>query len=120
MQRLQSSRSYDLCVCRMVCASVIELISFAPPHTQWPVQRASDSPTIKVRGLLRHNRSLNSTAHSKGQYLHAITLQLVVPDLGAADGASRLLRRGAHLVRVRVRIKIRVGARGLGLGLGLG
>ena len=52
-----------------------------------------------------------STAHSKSQYLHAITLQLVVPDLGAADGASRLLRRGAHLVRVRVRVRVRVKVR---------
>ena len=37
-----------------------------------------------------------------------------MPDLGAADGASRLLRRGAHLVitvRVRARDRVRVGAR---------
>ena len=36
-------------------------------------------------------------------YTDVYTLQLVVPDLGAADGASGLLRRGAHLARVRVR-----------------
>ena len=40
-----------------------------------------------------------------------------MPDLGAADGASRLLRRGAHLViTARVRAKDRVRVR-VGLGL---
>ena len=82
------------------------------------MQRASDSPTVQLCVVCCATFTNLSTAHSKSQYLHAITLQLVVPDLGAADGASRLLRRGAHLVRVRVSVRVRV--RGLGLGLGLG
>jgi len=53
-QRLQSSRSYDLCVQDGVRErDRINFVRAAAP-TQWPVQRASDSPTIKVRGLLRH------------------------------------------------------------------